>query len=54
MTNKIKPNKPPFTKWRKNKGQFKRKKNYVSTFQVFLQDFEKEKLAKEKAKLAKR
>jgi hypothetical protein len=25
---KANPNRPMFTKWRKNKGQFKRKKNF--------------------------
>ena len=43
MANKIKPNRPQFTKWRKNKGQFKRKKNYASIFQTFLQEFEEAK-----------
>ena len=28
MANKENPNRPMFTKWRKNKGQFKRKKNF--------------------------
>jgi hypothetical protein len=43
MANKFKPNKPQFTKWRKDKGQFKRKNNYASTFQVALQEFEEAK-----------
>ena len=28
---RVKPHLPQFTKWRKNKGQFKRKKNFHQT-----------------------